>query len=187
MGRRGPWTGDADGRAGAANTTLAAAARAGDGRAIGELMAAYLPLVYTIVRRALAGQRRQVGQAVAWLDPDDRVLWSLWWLEIGEELSRSELAAAFGVSVPHAGVRLQRLRGRLDQARALVAAIEARPRCPWLDTVVAGWDGIPSPLWRKRIARPALRQHGADTRPRRGHDTRRRRCLARKHHARPPG
>ncbi|MFG2039131.1 sigma-70 family RNA polymerase sigma factor [Dactylosporangium sp. NPDC048998] len=223
------------GRAGTRKTTLVAAAQAGDGRAIDELMAAYLPLVYTIVRRALvghlaavddvvqdtmlralrqlpslrepdrfrawiaaiavrqaatylqserltagrnaaldnvagvpdavdfedltllrlelAGQRRQVGQAVAWLDPDDRVLWSLWWLEVGEELSRAELAAAFRVSVAHAGVRLQRLRNRLVQARVLVAALEARPRCPWLDTVVADWDGIPSPLWRKRIAR----------------------------------
>ncbi|WP_327003428.1 sigma-70 family RNA polymerase sigma factor [Dactylosporangium sp. NBC_01737] len=214
---------------------LVAAAQAGDERARDELMAAYLPLVYSIVRRALAGhpasvddvvqdtmvralrqlrslrdperfrawlaaiavrqaatqlhserltvgrtatldtvmgtpdavdfedltmlrvelagQRRQVGQAVAWLDPDDRAVWSLWWLELGEELSRAELAAALGVSVAHAGVRVQRMRRRLDQARALVAALDARPRCPWLDTVVATWDGFPGPLWRKRISR----------------------------------
>ncbi|MGI5239782.1 sigma-70 family RNA polymerase sigma factor [Dactylosporangium sp. CA-139066] len=215
--------------------SLAAAAKAGDKRALDELAAAHLPLVYTIVRRALAGhpgavddvvqdtmlralrrlpslrepdsfrvwlasiavrqagtylqrervvaerraplddladakdaedfedltvlrvelsgQRRQVGQAVGWLDPADRVLWSLWWLEIGEELTRAEVAAALGVSVAHAGVRIQRMRNRLEQARALVATLDARPRCPWLDTVVADWDGIPSPLWRKRIAR----------------------------------
>ncbi|GAA2348400.1 sigma-70 family RNA polymerase sigma factor [Dactylosporangium salmoneum] len=215
--------------------SLVAAAKAGDRRALGGLLAAHLPLVYTIVRRALAGhpgavddvvqetmlralrqlpalrapesfrawlaaiavrqagtylqrerivtgrrarldmltdapdahdfedltilrvelsgQRRQVGQAVGWLDPDDRVLWSLWWLEIGEELTRAELAAALGVSVVHAGVRIQRMRNRLEQARLLVAALDARPRCSWLDTVVTNWDGIPSPLWRKRVTR----------------------------------
>ncbi|MFI5911685.1 sigma-70 family RNA polymerase sigma factor [Dactylosporangium sp. NPDC051541] len=217
------------------DTSLVVAAKAGDGRALDELLAAHLPLVYTIVRRALAGhpnavddvvqdtmlralrrlsalrepesfrawlaaiavrqvgtylqrervtagrraplevltdapdaddfedltvlrvelsgQRRQVGQAVGWLDPGDRVLWSLWWLEIGEELTRAELAAALGVSVVHAGVRVQRMRNRLEQARVLVAALEARPRCPWLETLIADWDGIPSPLWRKRITR----------------------------------
>ncbi|MGI5175422.1 sigma-70 family RNA polymerase sigma factor [Dactylosporangium sp. CA-152071] len=107
----------------------------------------------TVLRLDLAAQRRQAGQAVAWLDPDDRLLWSLWWLEVGEELSRAELAAALGVSVAHAAVRVQRLRRRLEQARALVAALEARPRCPWLSTLVADWDGIPGPLWRKRIGR----------------------------------
>ncbi|MEV0567457.1 sigma-70 family RNA polymerase sigma factor [Dactylosporangium sp. NPDC050588] len=107
----------------------------------------------TVLRLDLAAQRRQAGQAVAWLDPDDRLLWSLWWLEVGEELSRAELAAALGVSVAHAAVRVQRLRRRLEQARALVAALDARPRCPWLSTVVADWDGIPGPLWRKRIGR----------------------------------
>lgn len=107
----------------------------------------------TMLRVELAGQRRQVGQAVAWLDPDDRAVWSLWWLEIGEELSRAELATALGVSVAHAGVRVQRMRRRLDQTRAMVAALDARPRCPWLDTVAATWDGIPAPLWRKRITR----------------------------------
>ncbi|WP_433200664.1 sigma-70 family RNA polymerase sigma factor [Dactylosporangium sp. CS-047395] len=107
----------------------------------------------TVLRVELSGQRRQVGQAVGWLDAEDRVLWSLWWLEIGEELTRAELAAALGVSVVHAGVRVQRMRNRLEQARLLVAALDARPRCPWLDTVVADWDGLPSPLWRKRIGR----------------------------------
>ncbi|GAA4243312.1 sigma-70 family RNA polymerase sigma factor [Dactylosporangium darangshiense] len=107
----------------------------------------------TALRIELSGQRRQVGRAVGWLDPDERVLWSLWWLEIGEELTRAELAAALQVSVAHAGVRVQRMRNRLEQARVLVAALDARPRCPWLDTVVADWDGIPSPLWRKRIGR----------------------------------
>ncbi|GAA3454938.1 sigma-70 family RNA polymerase sigma factor [Dactylosporangium matsuzakiense] len=107
----------------------------------------------TVLRVELSGQRRQVGQAVGWLDPEDRALWSLWWLEVGGELSRAELATALGVGVVHAGVRVQRMRERLEQARVLVAALDARPRCPWLDSVLADWDGIPSPLWRKRISR----------------------------------
>ncbi|MGI5237832.1 sigma-70 family RNA polymerase sigma factor [Dactylosporangium sp. CA-139066] len=107
----------------------------------------------TALRLELSAQRRQVGRAVGWLDPEDRVLWSLWWLEIGEELTRAELAAALGTGAAYAGVRIQRLRARIERARALVAALDARPRCAWLDSVVAGWDGIPSPLWRKRIGR----------------------------------
>ncbi|GAA3294858.1 sigma-70 family RNA polymerase sigma factor [Dactylosporangium vinaceum] len=107
----------------------------------------------TVLRVELSGQRRQVGRAVGWLDADDRVLWSLWWLEVGGELDRGEVASALGVGVLHAGVRIQRMRERLEQARLLVAALEARPRCPWLESVVADWDGIPGPLWRKRISR----------------------------------
>jgi hypothetical protein len=34
-----------------------------------------------------------------------------------------------------------------------VRALSADPRCPGLGAVIAGWDGAPGPLWRKRIAR----------------------------------
>jgi RNA polymerase sigma factor (sigma-70 family) len=212
---------------------LIGAARVGDRRALDELVAAYLPLVYTIARRALddradvddlvqdvmlralrrlptlrdpesfrpwltsiavrqvgtylersaraeermtvldeagetadaafeeaallraelSGQRRQAQRASRWLDPDDRVLLSLWWLEIADEMSRADLAAALGVSVAHAGVRVQRLRDRLDTARGVVAALDLRPRCPGLVVALTGWDGEPGPLWRKRAAR----------------------------------
>jgi RNA polymerase sigma factor (sigma-70 family) len=215
-------------------TDLVVAARAGDRRALDELVVAYLPLVYTLVRRALSGradaddvvqetmlralrelpvlrtpesfrpwlvtiamrqvsthlrrqsaadrtapldevagmpdpdadfedvtllslelseQRRQVVRASRWLDPDDRALLSLWWLEIAGELNRAELAAALGVGVAHVGVRVQRMRHQLEVSRSLVAALDARPRCAPLEGVVAEWDGVPSPLWRKRIAR----------------------------------
>ncbi|MGY0002905.1 RNA polymerase sigma factor, partial [Micromonospora sp. I033] len=214
-------------------TELIAAARAGDRRALDDLVTAYLPLVYTIVGRALdvphevddvvqevmlravrhlpalrdaesfrpwltsiavrhvgthlartaraerrtaalteadaipdadfegaallradlSGQRHQTRRAGRWLDPDDRVLLSLWWLEVADELTRTELAAALGVSVAHAGVRVQRMRGQLEASRSVVAAWEARPRCPGLTGAMAGWDGVPSPLWRKRAVR----------------------------------
>ncbi|GIG05159.1 sigma-70 family RNA polymerase sigma factor [Catellatospora coxensis] len=107
----------------------------------------------TLLRLGIAEQRRQAAQAARWLDAEDRVLLSLWWLEVAGRLTRTELAAAAGVSVAHAGVRVQRMRQHLEQCRALVAALHARPRCPALDTLVAGWDGRPTSPLRKRLAR----------------------------------
>ncbi len=107
----------------------------------------------TMLRLELSGQRRQVVRASRWLDPDDAALLSLWWLEAAGELTRTDLAAALGVSVAHAGVRVQRMRHQLDLCRELVAALDARPRCAVLDAVAAHWDGTPSPRWRKRLGR----------------------------------
>ncbi|XVV10035.1 sigma-70 family RNA polymerase sigma factor [Actinoplanes sp. CA-131856] len=107
----------------------------------------------TALRGELSDQRRQVAEATRWLDPDDRRLLSLWWQEVAGRLSRAELAEAAGVSVAHAGVRVQRTREQLDLARAVVAALAARPGCSRLAAETADWDGRPSPLWRKRIAR----------------------------------
>jgi RNA polymerase sigma factor (sigma-70 family) len=217
------------------DATVVVAAQAGDRRALDELVATYLPLVYTIVRRALAGhpdvddvvqdtmlrvlrelhelrspqsfrawlaaiavrqvsthlhrrnvaaermtpldeivgrpdveaefegeamlrlelssQRREVMRASRWLDPDDRALLSLWWLEVAGQLSRTDLAVALDVTVVHAGVRLQRMRQQLDATRSLVAALDARPRCAQLESTMAEWDGHPNPLWRKRLVR----------------------------------
>jgi RNA polymerase sigma factor (sigma-70 family) len=214
-------------------TSLVVAAQAGDPRALGDLVTAYLPLVYTIVRRALGGladvddvvqetmlralrelrtlrtpesfrpwlatiatrqvsthlhrrqadaqrtvpldevtdppdadveslalvyvelsaHRRQAVRASRWLDPDDRALLSLWWLETAGQLTRTELAAALGTTVAHAGVRVQRMRSQLELSRSLVAAVQATPRCAQLTAALEDWDGVPSPLWRKRITR----------------------------------
>ena len=213
--------------------SLVVAAQAGDRRALDELVMAYLPLVYTVVRRAvggtedaddvvqetmlralrelrtlrtpesfrpwlitiatrqvsthlhrrrlhaertatldevldppggdaeglallraeLSGQRRQAVQARSWLDPDDRALLSLWWLETAGQLTRTELAAALATTVAHAGVRVQRMRIQLELSRSLIAALDANPRCAELDAVLEDWNGVPSPLWRKRITR----------------------------------
>ena len=107
----------------------------------------------TILRLGLSGQRRQAAEATRWLDQDDRELLALWWLEAAGELDRSELATATGLSTAHAAVRIQRMLAQLDAARAVVGALGARPRCPELDDMVASWDGVPTGLWRKRIAR----------------------------------
>ncbi|GHJ43737.1 hypothetical protein Cs7R123_10790 [Catellatospora sp. TT07R-123] len=107
----------------------------------------------TMLRLDLAAQRGQTTRAAHWLDDDDRVLLSLWWLEVAGGLTRTELAAAAGVSVAHAGVRVQRMRRQLELCRALVAALDQQPRCASLESLTAGWDGTPTSAWRKRLIR----------------------------------
>ncbi|MWA15218.1 sigma-70 family RNA polymerase sigma factor [Streptomyces sp. BA2] len=107
----------------------------------------------TIIRLGLVGQRREVAEATRWLDTDDRALLSLWWLEVSGELTRSEVAAAMELPTQHATVRVQRMKTQLETARIVVRALAAAPRCPYLGEVVAPWDGTPSALWRKRLAR----------------------------------
>lgn len=107
----------------------------------------------TILRLHVSDERRQVVEARRWLDPDHRVLLSLWWQECAGSLSRDDIAAAMGLTVAHVGVRLQRMREQLELSRAIVAALEADPRCPQLNETVVGWDGLPASVWRKRIAR----------------------------------
>jgi RNA polymerase sigma factor (sigma-70 family) len=107
----------------------------------------------TMLEVELSAQRRQVVRAGQWLDPDDRVLLSLWLLENVGELTRADVAAALGTSVAHTGVRIQRMRQQLDLSRELVAALDARPRCAGLEAAIADGDGIPTPLWRKRLIR----------------------------------
>ncbi|MET9433378.1 sigma-70 family RNA polymerase sigma factor [Streptomyces sp. NPDC006551] len=107
----------------------------------------------TILRLGLSGQRREVAEATRWLDGSDRELLALWWLEATGELTRAELAEALAVTPQHAAVRVQRMKGRLETGRTVVRALAATPPCPGLTEVVAGWDGRPTPVWRKRVAR----------------------------------
>jgi RNA polymerase sigma factor (sigma-70 family) len=107
----------------------------------------------TVLRVQLTDQRRRLSEASRWLDVDDRTLLSLWWQEMTGLMSRTEVAEAMGVTAAHAAVRLQRMREQLDRCRAIVDALAARPRCADLDAVVSGWDGQPTAVWRKRIAR----------------------------------
>jgi RNA polymerase sigma factor (sigma-70 family) len=109
----------------------------------------------TVLRLDLSGQRGEVVRAQAWLDAADRTLLSLWWLEVGGRLTRAELAEALGISVAHAGVRVQRMRAQLEVSRSVVAALEAAPPCARLSALTARWDERPNPMWRKRIGRHA--------------------------------
>ncbi|MGW0659047.1 sigma-70 family RNA polymerase sigma factor [Streptodolium elevatio] len=107
----------------------------------------------TILRLGLSGQRREVAEATRWLDEDDRSLLALWWLEAAGDLTRAELAESLGLSAQHAAVRVQRMKAQLEIARGVVRALAADPRCAELEDVLTAWDGKPSGLWRKRIAR----------------------------------
>ncbi|MFE0249827.1 sigma-70 family RNA polymerase sigma factor [Streptomyces sp. NPDC059010] len=105
----------------------------------------------TVLRLQLEGQRREVAEAVRWLDDEDRQLLSLWWLEVAGELTRRELAAAAGISRQHAAVRVQRVKERLETARGIVRALDGA--CPGLRELTARWNGRPDSVWRKRLAR----------------------------------
>lgn len=115
----------------------------------------------------LAAQCRALATAARWLDPAHRGVLGLWWQEACGELGRGDLARALGVDRKHAAVRVQRMRAQLEVARGVVAALDAAPRCTGLQRVAAGWDGVASPLWRKRLDRhvrgcadcAGLRQH----------------------------
>ncbi|WP_328551631.1 sigma-70 family RNA polymerase sigma factor [Streptomyces sp. NBC_00358] len=110
----------------------------------------------TMVRLQLSGQRRETALATRWLEPDDRGVLSLWWLECAGELTRTEVADALELSPRHTAVQVQRMKAQLETARVVVRALDAsRPPCEELRGVLATWDGRPSPLWRKRIARHA--------------------------------
>ncbi|MEV0641399.1 sigma-70 family RNA polymerase sigma factor [Streptomyces sp. NPDC050619] len=105
----------------------------------------------TVLRLQLEGERREVAEAVRWLDDEDRQLLSLWWLEVAGELSRRELAAAVGISRQHAAVRVQRMKERLETSRGIVRALDGA--CPDLRELTGRWNGRPDSVWRKRLAR----------------------------------
>ncbi|HEV3173337.1 MAG TPA: sigma-70 family RNA polymerase sigma factor [Actinocrinis sp.] len=107
----------------------------------------------TIAALGLSDQRREVAQATRWLDEEDRHLLALWWLEAAGELTRAELAAAMDSTPSQVAVLVHRTKARLETARTVVRALQAVPICPELAEVCLGWDGRPSGLWRKRIAR----------------------------------
>lgn len=109
----------------------------------------------TMTRLQLSGQRQETARATRWLEPEDRGLLSLWWLECAGELTRTEVAEALELSPRYAAVRVQRMKAQLETARVVVRALDAQPPCAELRGVLVAWDGRPSALWRKRIARHA--------------------------------
>lgn len=109
----------------------------------------------TMMRLQLSGQRQETARATRWLEPEDRGLLSLWWLECAGELTRTEVAEALELSPQYAAVRVQRMKAQLETARIVVRALDAQPPCEELRGVLVAWDGRPSALWRKRIARHA--------------------------------
>ncbi|GLX17241.1 sigma-70 family RNA polymerase sigma factor [Streptomyces lavendulae] len=109
----------------------------------------------TVTRLHLSGQRRETARATRWLEPDDRALLSLWWLECAGELTRADVASALELTPQHTAVRVQRMKAQLESARVVERALETQPPCEGLRAMTGTWDGRPSALWRKRIARHA--------------------------------
>ena len=107
----------------------------------------------SITTLGLSGQRREAAEAGRWLDDEDRHLLALWWLEAAGQLTRADLVAALGHAPAQVAVLVHRTKARLETARTVVRAVRTVPRCPDLNAVCERWDGRPSPLWRKRIAR----------------------------------
>ena len=107
----------------------------------------------TVLRLGLIEQRRDVAEATRWLDPEDRELLSLWWLEETGQVDRRELAEALDLPARHAAVRVHRMKRQLDTAREIVYALRDASRCVSLRAAARDWDGAPSPLWRKRFDR----------------------------------
>ncbi|MEU4160866.1 sigma-70 family RNA polymerase sigma factor [Actinoplanes sp. NPDC026670] len=106
-----------------------------------------------ILRLGLSGQRRQAAQATRWLDPADRLVLSLWWLEVAGTITRADLVTALSATPGHAAVRVTRMREQFELSRAIVAALGAEPRCPQLAELADPWNGEPSSVWRKRLGR----------------------------------
>ncbi|GIH27461.1 hypothetical protein Aph01nite_57710 [Acrocarpospora phusangensis] len=107
----------------------------------------------TILQLGLTDQRREVAEATRWLDNDDRALLALWWLEETGELGRADLASALGLSARHAAVRVQRMKDQVQTAHMVVRALGNAAGCADLRGLMWDWDGVPTPLWRKRFAR----------------------------------
>ncbi|MFJ5829398.1 CAP domain-containing protein [Streptomyces sp. NPDC093089] len=96
------------------------------------------------------------AEALPWLDVEDALMAALWSLEQEGCLSRFETAAALSWSPYDTEMRMDAVRGRVDAARSVTAALTREPRCPVLDREAAAWDGRPGALWRDQLARHTL-------------------------------
>ena len=106
-----------------------------------------------MLRDAVDLERRQVARAARWLDPGLRAVLAAWTLEVGGELTRGQTADSLGLSAAHAAVRVRRMKRQLDTARRIERACAAQPGCPELAAAARDWDGVRTPLWRKRLDR----------------------------------
>ncbi|MEX0171524.1 CAP domain-containing protein [Streptomyces sp. LMG1-1-1.1] len=93
------------------------------------------------------------AEALWWLDVEDALIAALSSLEQEGWLSRFETAAALSWSPYDTEMRMEAVRGRVDAARSVTAALVREPRCPVLAREAAAWDGRPGALWRDQLAR----------------------------------
>ena len=108
----------------------------------------------TVVERVDAdADAAVVWEAASALNPNERALLEL---SVRQGLDGLDLAAALGMTRHHVNVVAGRMRTNLEQGVAALDLLRREPgRCPALDDLVAGFDGVFTPAWRKRIARHA--------------------------------
>jgi hypothetical protein len=105
-------------------------------------------------RLGLRGTRRELELAARWMDPADRSLLALWWLESAGHLSRDEVAPALGLGDAELNQRIDSVQRDLMMAWRLVRSLEAMytdAECSGLRGELAGWSGHPSGIWRQRL------------------------------------
>ena len=99
---------------------------------------------------AAVGAGAIVWEAVSWLPPHDRILLDL---HVRQSLDNKALAAAIGVSLPHAAALVRDLDERVERLMsALFVARLSRPGCPALQRLIAGEDEDHPDSWLRHIA-----------------------------------
>ena len=92
-----------------------------------------------------------IWDAAEGLSAADRELLAL---TLANDLDSAAAAKVAGVSAQSIHVRVSRLKDALGKsAGALLVARRHRGDCADLQSLLAGWDGIYSTVWRKRVAR----------------------------------
>lgn len=95
--------------------------------------------------------RELVWAAADALNPGEREVLEL---SVRHGLEGAELAAALGVNLNTAHALSSRARGQLERSLgALLVARTGGRDCPELARLLDGWDGVLTPLLRKRLAR----------------------------------
>jgi RNA polymerase sigma factor (sigma-70 family) len=99
-----------------------------------------------------AGEMRElIWSAAASLNPREREVLEL---SVRHGLEGQDLADALGVAPNHAHALMSRARAQLELAlSALILARTGRDDCAELDRIVGDWDGVLTPLLRKRIGK----------------------------------
>ncbi len=99
---------------------------------------------------AAVGAGAIVWEAVSWLPPRDRILLDL---HARQPLDDRGVAAALGVSLPHAVARIRDLDEKVERLMsALLVARLSRPGCPPLERLIASEDQQHPDVWLRHVA-----------------------------------
>ena len=95
--------------------------------------------------------RELVATAATGLSEGDRELIEL---SVRQDLPVADVAAVLGISANHAHARMSRARAQLHRSLGALLVARADPgHCDGLTELIRGWDGVFTPLLRKRVSR----------------------------------